>query len=150
MSKRPGELCAVDLYGNLPIGRGGVRYILVCFDVFSKFIKLYALKSATTRACLHKIIGHYVSQVISPNCILSDKGTQFASSTWCKKLATLGIDVRFSPIRHPQSNPSERCMREIGNFCRIYCHQAHKKWPELLPKMEEWLNARDQTCLRNS
>lgn len=137
MSKRPGELCAVDLYGNLPIERGGVRYILVCFDVFSKFIKLYALKSATTRACLHKIIGHYVSQVISPNCILSDKGTQFASSTWCKKLATLGIDVRFSPIRHPQSNPSERCMREIGNFCRIYCYQAHKKWPELLPKMEE-------------
>jgi hypothetical protein len=55
-------------------------------------------------------------------------------------LAKLAINVRFSPVRHPQANPSERCMREIGKFCRIYCHQAHKKWPELLPKIEEWLN----------
>jgi hypothetical protein len=31
-------------------------------------------------------------------------------------------------------------MREIGKFCRIYCHEAHKKWPELLPHIERWLN----------
>jgi hypothetical protein len=31
-------------------------------------------------------------------------------------------------------------MREIGKACRIYCHQNHKKWPELVPKIEEWLN----------
>jgi hypothetical protein len=31
-------------------------------------------------------------------------------------------------------------MREIGKFCKIYCHQNHKKWPELLPKIEEWIN----------
>jgi hypothetical protein len=31
-------------------------------------------------------------------------------------------------------------MREIGKFCRIYCHQNHKRWPELLSKIEKWLN----------
>lgn len=136
----PGDLCATDLFGPLPVGRGGVRYILVILDVFSKFVKLYPLRAATTRACLNKVTGHYVTQVIQPKCILSDNGTQFSSPTWRKKLAELGIDVKFSPVRHPQANPSERCMKEIGKFCRIYCHQNHKKWPELLVKIEEVLN----------
>jgi hypothetical protein len=31
-------------------------------------------------------------------------------------------------------------MREISEFCKIYCSQNHRKWAELLPKIEEWLN----------
>ena len=31
---KPGDICAVDLYGPLPFGRFGFRYIFVCFDVF--------------------------------------------------------------------------------------------------------------------
>jgi hypothetical protein len=37
---KPGEICALDFYGQLPVGRGGERYILVCLDVFSKHTKL--------------------------------------------------------------------------------------------------------------
>ena len=50
------------------------------------------------------------------------------------------MQVRFTPIRHPQANPSERCMREISKFCKIYCSQNYRKWAGLLPKIEEWLN----------
>jgi hypothetical protein len=31
-------------------------------------------------------------------------------------------------------------MREISKFCKIYCSRNHRKWAELLPKREEWLN----------
>jgi hypothetical protein len=31
-------------------------------------------------------------------------------------------------------------MKEIGKFCRIYCHENHKRWPELTSKTENWLN----------
>jgi transposase InsO family protein len=137
---RPGDLCALDLIGALPVARGGVRYILVCYDVFSKHVKLYALKAATTRSCLNKLVNHYFTQVIKPKCILSDNGTQFQSPSWRKKLAEHNVQVRFTPIRHPQANPSERCIREISKFCKIYCSQNHRKWAELLPKIEEWLN----------
>jgi transposase InsO family protein len=105
MPANTGDLCAVDIFGPLPVGRGGVRYILVCLEVFSKFVKLYPLRAATTRTCLSKIVAHYVVHVTRPKCILSDKGTQFASPTWGKKLAELGINVRFSPVRQPQANP---------------------------------------------
>ena len=137
---KPGELCAIDLYGPLPTGRGGVRYVLVCFDVFSKYVKLYPLKAATTRACLNKLVNHYLVEVIKPKVILSDNGTQFHSPLWKETMQKHGVEVRYSAIRHPQSNPSERCMREISKFCRIYCHSNHRKWTELIPHIEHWVN----------
>lgn len=38
------EVISIDLMGPLPVGRGGVQYILTLLDPFSKYIKLYALK----------------------------------------------------------------------------------------------------------
>jgi hypothetical protein len=137
---RPGDMCAVDIYGSLPVSRGNVRYIFVCYDVFSKFIKLFALKSATAKACLNKLVNHYFGKVIKPKIFLSDNASQFRSPSWRKQLQLHGVDVRFTPIRHPESNPSERCMRELSKFCRIYCHDNHKKWAELLPHIERWIN----------
>jgi hypothetical protein len=59
---------------------------------------------------------------------------------WVKKLEEHGVAVRFSPVRHPQSNPSERVMRELSKFFRIYCRDIHKKWAEVLPHVEKWIN----------
>ena len=117
--KRPGDLCNLDFYGHLPVGRGGVRYILVCLDMFSKHIKLYPLRAASTKACLNKLTTDYFPHVIKPSCILSDHGTEFTSPMWKKKLSELDVTVRYSPIRHPVSNPVERVMREIGKYCKI-------------------------------
>jgi len=117
-----------------------VKYILVCYDVFSKHVKLYPLKAATTRACLNKLINKYFGEVIKPKIIMSDNGSQFQSPSWRRKLSENEVEVRFSPVRHPQSNPSERVMKELSKFCRIYCHQNHKRWADLLPQIEQWLN----------
>jgi hypothetical protein len=32
-------------------------------------------------------------------------------------------------------------MRELGKYFRIYCHETQKKWPELAPHIEGWLNS---------
>jgi hypothetical protein len=75
LPKEPGDLCVVYLYGPLPVGRFGFRCVFVCFDVFSKFVKLYPLKSATSKAGLNKILNAYVVHVMQQKCILSDNGT---------------------------------------------------------------------------
>jgi hypothetical protein len=31
-------------------------------------------------------------------------------------------------------------MREIGKFCKIYCHEKQNGWAELIPFIERWLN----------
>ncbi|PNF28428.1 hypothetical protein B7P43_G15944 [Cryptotermes secundus] len=138
---RPGELLTVDLYGPLPTGRGGVKHLLVCLEFFTKHVTLYPLKAATTQSCLRKLRDHYFQSVIKPEVILSDHGSQFASPTWRRALSDLGIQCRYSPIRHPESNPTERVMRELGKYFRIYCHETHRKWPELVPYIENWLNS---------
>ncbi|PNF15931.1 hypothetical protein B7P43_G07481 [Cryptotermes secundus] len=140
LPERKGQLVSVDFYGPVPQGRGGVRYLFVCLDVFTKFVKLYPLKSATTKACLRRLKDDYIPHVVKPEMILSDHGTQYTSSRWVRGLEDLGIRARYSPIRNPQSNPAERYMREIGKACRIYCEKNHRKWPELIPHIEAWLN----------
>ena len=140
LPEKPGDICAIDIYGSLPTSRRGVRYILVCHDVFSRYIKLYPLKSATNKACLNKLINKYFGDVVKLRCVLSDNAAQFRSSSWSRQLQQQGVDIRFAPIRHPESNPSGRCMRELSKFCRIYCNENGRKWAELLPRIEKWIN----------
>jgi hypothetical protein len=45
---KPGDRCAVDFCWPLPVGRFVFRYIFVCFDMFSKFVKLYPLTKAAS------------------------------------------------------------------------------------------------------
>ena len=138
---KPGPLFAVNLFGSLSTSRGVVKYILMCYDVFfSKHVTLYPLKAATTRACLNKLINHYFLHVIKPEVMLSDNCTQFHSPSWKRNLESLDVQVRYTTVRHPQSNPSERCMKEISKFFRIYCSDNHRKWAELIPHIESWLN----------
>ncbi|GFG33330.1 hypothetical protein Cfor_09980, partial [Coptotermes formosanus] len=113
---KPGSLCALDIYGHLPKRRGSVKYIL------------------------NKLTSDYTPYVIHPQCILTGNGTQFEYPSERKKLAELNIAVRYSPVRHLQTNPSQRHMCEISKFCKIYCHQTHKKWADVVPYTENWLN----------
>lgn len=134
------EKISVDLMGPLPTGRGGVHYILAILDTFSKYIRLYALKRATTKAILNKIELDYIKTIGKPESILTDNGTQFANRKWREKMSELGIKVAFSTIYHPQSNPVERYNREIGRILRTYCNNQHTAWPNMLGKVEEWMN----------
>jgi hypothetical protein len=76
LPKGPNELLTTDLFGPLPTGRGGVKYLLVCLDVFSKHVTLYALRSATTRGCIKKLKNDYFERFSQPQIILSDHGSQ--------------------------------------------------------------------------
>ena len=63
-------IVAVDLYGPLPKGRGGVNYLFVVLDVFTKFVKLYPIKKATSLVLARKIVNEYITEVGRPKIIL--------------------------------------------------------------------------------
>lgn len=135
-----GDLVALDLYGPLPRGRAGAKYVLVVLDVFTKYIALYPLKNATTRAALNRLILDYFPKNGRPNRILSDHGSQFTSKRWRETLESLGIKVIFNSIRHPQANSSERVMRELGRLCRVYCAGQHTRWAHELKRFAVLMN----------
>jgi hypothetical protein len=130
---KPGSLCAIDLLGSLPTSRKGLKYILVCYDVFLKHGKLYPLKAAITRACLNKLTSHYFLHILKPEVILSDNGTQFHSPSCKYNLESHNVQVRYTAVRHPQSYPSERCIKEISKFFRFTATKTIRNRPSLSP-----------------
>lgn len=135
----PGQLIAVDLYGPLPRTRGSFCHIFVMLDVFTKYVKLYPLRVPKTSIILRHV-ADYVTTVGKPLKILADHGSQFCSHQWYDTLKSQGIQPGHSSIRHPQSNPSERVMRELGRVFRTFCHNKHTTWIDLVPKINVWFN----------
>nr|XP_015840034.1 PREDICTED: retrovirus-related Pol polyprotein from transposon 17.6 [Tribolium castaneum] len=134
-----GDLVCVDFYGPLPTGRLGASYVFVVIDVFSKFLKIYPLRKATAKIAAKRLIEVF-SGYIKPKCVLSDHGTQFISNTWQNSLRAADIQPTLSSIRHPESNPSERVMRELGRIFRAYCRENHASWVNHLSNIEDCLN----------
>jgi transposase InsO family protein len=142
LPKKPGELIATDLYGPLAVSFGGAKYILVFLDLFTKLVTLYSLKKATTVGVCGKV-KQYFDKIQVPEAILADHGTQYTSGLWYRTLEARNVRAYHSSIRHPQSNPSERVMRELGRLFRCYCSSNHASWHKWLPQIEEWINS---TC----
>jgi len=115
-------MVSADLMGPLPRGQGGCRYILAILDVFSKYIKLYPLKKATTDTIIKRLVNEYIPTIGLFKKILTDNGTQFTSTKWEKVMQGLKITNLHTTIYHPESNPVERANREIGRLLRTYCH----------------------------
>lgn len=139
LPREPFEIVSVDLYGELPASKR-FKYILVALDIFSKYIKLYPIVNMTAKTVADKIINHYIPKVAKPHKILSDNGRQFVSREWRERLAFEGIQVVYTSPYHPEANPVEREMREIGRIMRAFAHKRHNIWSEYVLFTEQCLN----------
>ncbi|CAI6375307.1 unnamed protein product [Macrosiphum euphorbiae] len=137
-----GPRCTVslDLMGPLPKGQYNMRYILAIIDIFSKYVKLYAIRRATTDTILKKITDDYIPKYGPVKKILTDNGTQFRNDKWIKQLQAARIQAVFTTTYHPEGNPIERTNREIGRILRTYCHSKHEGWVKWISTIEFWLN----------
>lgn len=141
-----GELLSADYYGPLPTSTGGVKYLLVVVDNFTKYVELYTLRRATTAATLRRIC-QYITTHGKPECILTDNGTQFTTKKWTQGLAKLGITPRFTAIRNPCTNIAERWNRQLGNLFRIFVRERHTKWATHVKLIQKCLNETYQSTI---
>lgn len=112
------------------------------YDAFYKYIELYPIKRENTQTILRKVLNSYVPEMGKPRRILSDHETQFTSPKWGDSLRGAGIQAIYSSIRHPQSNPVERMMRELGRMFRTFCSDKHTRWVKHIPDIEFFLMRR--------
>lgn len=136
----PLELVSADLFGPLPTSKGNFSFVLVCLDVFSKFVKLYPVRRATGVQVTRKVIDKYITEVGKPKKIVADRGPCFYSKYWDSQLKLQGIQPTHSSVYHPASNPVERYMRTLGEMCRAYCNEKHTTWATHLPFFENCFN----------
>jgi hypothetical protein len=140
LSEGPHEMVSLDLIGPLPSGKLGAKYLLVMLDIFSKYVQIYPLRRATTKAILNKIEKQYIPTCGKFSKILNDNGTKFHSKQWANQLKNLGIKIIRTTTYHPEGNPVERANREIGRILRTYCHGKHTSLVSYVKKIEFWIN----------
>lgn len=83
-------------YGLLTKYVSGVQYIFLIIDNFTKYVKLYKLKKATTNAALKKIT-EYINTFGKPKYFYIDNGLQFTAKKWQSELAKLGVKPNIVP-----------------------------------------------------
>ncbi|VVC43500.1 Ribonuclease H-like domain,Integrase, catalytic core [Cinara cedri] len=88
----------------------------------------------------NRMIDQFVKVHGKLTTIVSDHGVQFISHIWQSRLTELGIQVLTTSVYYPQSNPSERVMREVGRLFRTYCHEKHTSWFQYIHYIELVLN----------
>lgn len=87
------------------------------------------------------MLDNYIPEMGKPRRVLSNHGTQFTANKWNQQLSAAEIQVTYSSIRHPKSNPVERVTRELGRLFRTLCSDQHTKWAKFISNIEFFFNA---------
>ena len=106
---------------------GGTCYVLVAIDVFSKL-------------AINRLEKHYFVTIGKPARVLVDHGKQFTAKRFGSFLGEHHVKLVFSSVRHPQGNPAERVMRELGRLFRTYCRNKQTTWAKEMRQFGELLN----------
>lgn len=138
---KPFETLHIDHYGPLPAGvRNNKKHIFLVVDGFTKYTKLYAVKSTSTNEVL-KCLEHYFAVYSKPTRIISDRGSCFTSEdfkTFCSEQNIQHIKVATSS---PQSNGQvERINRSITPMLSKESEMEPGGWTKHLNKIEFALN----------
>lgn len=65
IAKKKGDILAIDFLGPMPRSNRGVKHILVCVDVFTKAVRLYAIMRPTTKTVLKILLQKYIPSRVS-------------------------------------------------------------------------------------
>lgn len=132
---RPFELLCADLMGPLPKSRTGHQYILVVADCFSKFALLFPLRQAKAPNIAKLIESEVFLLFGSPKTIIVDNGVQFKSREFVNLMKTYKVQIKYTPLYHPQANPCERINRVLKSMLRSFVSDDHRLWDQNLSKI---------------
>ena len=133
-------LVASDAHGELPAIKFGCKYVFVMYDVFTKYVKIYPVRNIKSKTCLNKIVSQWIPEFGKMEAIISDNATVHKSKLFTRTLCEMDIKLYNSSAYHPQSNPCERIIRDIGVHMRILCHNNHKGWHKSCQVIEDVIN----------
>lgn len=147
----PFDTIHVDHFGPLPAINSQRKHILVVIDAFTKFVKLYAVKSTSTKeviACMDK----YIEAYSRPRRIISDRGTCFTSLEFSEYLLSHNMEHVKVAVASPQANGQvERVNRVIkAMLSKTTDPMNHSDWTKMLSEIEFALNNSVHSSTRNT
>ena len=125
----------------LPKAPGNFNYVLVCMDVFSKFVNLYKLRNKEAAGVATCIQDLFFSRGF-PRKLGSDNGTEFDNHILNSVTKLLGVEKATSVVYRPQSQGMvERHNKQIISELQKRLAQFGNNWPEHLPFVQYAYNS---------
>ena len=141
----PFELVCIDIAGPFQYTRSNNRYILGMIDHFTKYVVLVPIKSVDAKTIARTIVKHWLTKFGMPNILMSENGKCFESEVLNEMLRICGVQRRFSPPYHQQSNGLvERLFKTTKQLLSASVLEFGREWDEVLPLVEMTLRATKQ------
>ncbi|XP_060972480.1 uncharacterized protein LOC115717832 [Cannabis sativa] len=129
----PFAVWGIDLIGELPKGKGGVKYAVVAVDYFTKWVEAKALATITAVKLREFVYNSIICRFGIPYKLISDNGKQFDCKEMRETCDELGIKKAFSSVAYPQSNGQTEAVNKMIKHTIKGKLEEHKGvWPEEL------------------
>ncbi|PAA89168.1 hypothetical protein BOX15_Mlig023350g2, partial [Macrostomum lignano] len=122
---RPWEELQLDIFGELHSAPNSCRFILVLYDLHSKWPEAACMSTVTTADVIDALTTWF-SRWGLPKSINTDGGPQFMSGDFKDFLQRCGIQHRQSPHYHPQGNAAvERFNRFLKDGLKTHLQDGY-------------------------
>ncbi|XP_056686910.1 uncharacterized protein [Spinacia oleracea] len=126
----------MDLLGPYTMAPGGVRYVIVVVDYFTKWVEAEALKNAKAQDVRAFIWKNIITRLGVPQSIVFDNGPQFKTPKLEGWLADHGITTYFTSVDCPQANGQvEAFNKTISEGMKKKLDEAKGLWADELPNV---------------
>ncbi|RDY10102.1 Tf2-8, partial [Mucuna pruriens] len=126
----------IDILGPFPLAPGQMKFLMVAIDYFTKWVEAEPMATITAERVKRFVWKRIICRFGLSAEIVSDNGTQFASTATAKFCQELHIRQSFTSVEHPQANgQAEAANRVILRGLRRRLEEAKGRWVEELPQV---------------
>ena len=138
-AERPLARVSLDLI-DMVSGYNGYRYALTVIDHFSRFVRVYPLKTKASEEVI-TAFKRFTRAYGIPETILTDNGTEFTSNAFRELDEMMSMIHLYATPYHPQGNAViERMHGTLKSILAALCGEHPNKWPLLLDSCERALS----------
>jgi hypothetical protein len=142
----------IDLLTVTPESSDGTKYLIVIYNLFTKFVALYPTKDKTAESLAKSLLRHFSTYGLVDS-IISDPGSDLTSQIIEHLNSYLGIRHTISLVDRHESNGVERIHQEILRHLRTMIHDSRllDKWtdPVILSLVQLIINEQPNPALGN-
>lgn len=137
---QPWQVISLDLMGPFPRSKTSNTMLLVISCWFSKFVLLFPLRTGKADK-IAEILERQLLLFGTPKVIICDNGKQFESKVFKDIALKYQCRLWYTPLYHPQSNPTERVNRVVGTLIAANISaNKHNEWDAHLQGIAHSIN----------